>query len=278
LDAEIVCCGRIPDPILRNAEKLRWISFWSAGMDGKATPELLERGLLLTNASGVHGANIAEHVMAWMLMFSRGMHLFTRAQAQKVWRGDVRLNELTGQTLGIVGLGRIGEALAFRAQAFGMKVIAVKRNPQARYDRALSLDAVTGLESLPTLLTESDHVCIALPYTPETHHLFNAERLAQMKQTAFLYNIARGKIVDEVALVAALQEGRLAGAGLDVFEQEPLSAESALWDMENVLITPHVAGTTPFYFERTADLFWKNVARYLAHQPLENLFERKRGY
>jgi phosphoglycerate dehydrogenase-like enzyme len=278
---EVVCCGNLAPHYVEQAKNLKWISFWSAGMDGKATPQLLERKLTLTNASGVHGNNIAEHVMAWMLMFTRNMHYHLRAQIEGVWRRDkmsAGAGELAGQTLGIVGLGRIGEGLAVRAQAFGMRVIATKRNPSSRYDSGVVLDAVYGAEELPLLLSESDHVCVSVPYTNETHHLLNAAMLSHLKPTAYIYNIARGKVIEESALIEALAQGRIAGAGLDVFEQEPLPAESPLWKMENVLISPHTAGVTPHYFARTADLFTANLVRYLQDTPLENRFDSTRGY
>jgi phosphoglycerate dehydrogenase-like enzyme len=159
-----------------------------------------------------------------------------------------------------------------------MRVVAMKRDPQARYAAEIVPDALYPPEALPRLLAESDHVCITLPYTPETHHLFDAARLAQMKPGAYLYNIARGKIIDEEPLIAALQSGTLAGAGLDVFETEPLPADSPLWRMENVLITPHVSGNTPHYFHRVAALFAANLKRYLHGEPLRNLYDAARGY
>ncbi|HLK58046.1 MAG TPA: D-2-hydroxyacid dehydrogenase [Chthonomonadaceae bacterium] len=281
--AEVVVGGNISPEALAVAQDLRWIAFWSAGLDGKVTPAIRERNLLITNASGVHGPNIAEHVLMFMLMFTRRMEFHFRSQVAGVWNRNpaerrAGADELAGQTLGIVGLGRIGEALAARAKAFEMRVIAAKRNPHARYDAAIVPDTLYSTEALPRLLAESDHVCIALPYSPETHHLFDAQMLGYMKPSAYLYNIARGKIVDEAALIAALQAGRIAGAGLDVFEQEPLPPDSPLWSMENVLITPHVSGITPHYFARAAVLFAANLKRYLNGQPLQNLYDPERGY
>lgn len=281
--AEILNCGNISPELLRSAQKVRWVSYWSAGMDGKVTPEMLARNLILTNASGVHGPNIAEHVMAFMLMFARRMHLYLRSQQDVVWqRFDhaelSKMGELSGRTLGIVGLGRIGEALMARARAFDMRVIAVKRDVTHRYGADVAPDALYRPEELPLLLSQSDHVCIAVPNTPDTFHLFDAAMLAHMKPTAYLYNIARGKIVDEAALIDALQNSRLAGAGLDVFETEPLSAASPLWRMDNVILTPHTAGLTPYYFKRVAALFAANLRLYLAGQPLQNRYDPSRGY
>jgi phosphoglycerate dehydrogenase-like enzyme len=284
-DARVVTCGNLSPEHLDAAPELRWISFWSAGMDGKATPQLMARNLLLTNASGVHAPNIAEHILMYMLMFTRGMPHYFRSQMAGTWRrewtsrsGAGTADELAGQTLCVAGLGRIGEALTARAKACEMRVVAVKRDPQARYEAEIVPDALYPPEALPRLLAESDHVCITLPYTPETHHLFDAALLAHMTPRAYLYNIARGKIIDEAALIAALRSGKLAGAGLDVFETEPLPADSPLWKMENVLITPHVSGVTPHYFRRIAALFAANLRRFLKGEPLRNLYDAARGY
>jgi D-2-hydroxyacid dehydrogenase (NADP+) len=285
-DAEVLNCGNPTPDLLTAAERLRWISFWSAGLDNKVTPQMMARNLLITSANGVHGPNIAEHVLMFMLMFARQMPFYARMQIAGRWERSMPIDrrrgtdvfELKGQTLGIVGLGRIGEALTVRAKAFGMRVLALKRNPQSRYDAEVRPDALYGPDQLPQLLAESDHVCICLPHTPQTYHLFDAAMLAHMKPTAYLYNIARGQIIDEAALVAALQNGSLAGAGLDVFEKEPLAADSLLWQMENVIITPHVSGLTPHYFARTAELFAANLRRYLNGEPLQSLYDPARGY
>ncbi|MBC7527590.1 MAG: D-2-hydroxyacid dehydrogenase [Chthonomonadaceae bacterium] len=281
--AEIVVCGNMPEDVLSNAVRLKWVSFWSAGLDHKITSALREHSPLITNASGVHAANIAEHVLMFMLMFNRRMNLHFRDQLESKWGHDfdaraTGADELTGRTLGIIGLGRIGEALAKRAKAFEMQVIATKRDLSSRHSEEVELDAVYPASDLSRLLSEADHVCLTVPHTPETHHLINADNLALMKPTAYFYNIGRGKCVDEAALIRALQTGMIAGAGLDVFETEPLPSESPLWKMENVLITPHNSGLTPYYFSRAAVLFVENLKRYLADEPLKNRYEEKRGY
>ncbi len=279
-DAEILVCVKASAELLAAAAKLRWVSFWSAGLDKTITPEIEARDLLITNASGVHGPNIAEHVLAWMVMFTRRMPTFLRAQEAREWKHGqaASMEELTGKTLGIAGFGRIGEALAVRARAFGMRIVASKRDTTSRYDQSIVSDVLYPSAQLPQMLAECDHACIAIPYTRETHHLFDKAMLAHMKPGAFLYNISRGGLVDEPALVAALREGKLGGAGLDVFETEPLPTDSPLWGMENVIITPHVAGLTPHYFTRAAALFAENLERYLAGEPLHNLYDAKRGY
>ncbi|HEY6334159.1 MAG TPA: D-2-hydroxyacid dehydrogenase [Blastocatellia bacterium] len=283
-DAEVVECINLSADLLAAAPKLRWVSFWSAGLDKRITPEIEAHGLMVTSASGVHGPNIAEQVMAYMLMFTRQMPLFIRAQENREWAHGTGagFQELAGKTLGITGLGHIGSTLGARAHAFGMRVVATKRDlSRSRDDWASGVfvpEALYAAADLPKMLAESDHVCIAVPYTRETHHLFNAAMFAHMKPAAYLYNIARGPIVDEQALVAALRSGRLRGAGLDVFETEPLAQDSPLWSMGNVIITPHVAGFTPYYFERAAKLFAANLERYIQGLPLRNLYVAARGY
>ena len=208
------------------------------------------------------------------------MPYYMRAQMTREWAHDqvVSFEELTGKTLGIVGLGRVGEALAVRAGSFGMRVIATKRDVSTRHDQSIIPDALFRPEQLPEMLSESDHVSITLPYTRETDHLFDQYMLAHMKASAYLYNVSRGKIIDEQALVSALEKGKLSGAGLDVFETEPLPADSPLWEMENVIITPHVAGFTPHYFARAAALLADNLERFIEGRPLNNLYDPRRGY
>jgi D-2-hydroxyacid dehydrogenase (NADP+) len=282
-EAEVVVTGELTDDQLQRAPRLRWLSSVAAGLDGVATPAVLARGVAVTGASGVHGPNIAEHVMAMILMFTRGFPKLFRAQLAHRWQRDVRSRsdgpaELTGQTLLIVGLGRIGEALAARARAFGMRIVGVKRDPSRRHAEGTAVDEVMALAALDQALPHADHVCLALPLTPATRRLMDGRRLALMRSTAFLYNVSRGAIVDEAALIEALRAGKLAGAGLDVFEEEPLPATSPLWGLENVILTPHLAGVTPVYYQRAAALFADNLERFLAGRPLANRFEADRGY
>jgi D-2-hydroxyacid dehydrogenase (NADP+) len=279
-EAEVVECLKLPAELLAAAPNLRWASFWSAGLDKRITPEMEARGLLVTSASGVHGPNIAEQVMAYMLMFTRRISYYMRSQIAGQWTHgkDMTFEELTGKTLGIVGLGHIGRTLATRALSFGMRIVATKRDTSNASKESFPLEAMYPAEDLPKMVERCDHVCIAVPYTRETHHLFDADLLSHMKSTAYLYNISRGKIVDEQALIEALEAGRLRGAGLDVFETEPLGQDSPLWAMENVIITPHIAGFTPYYFARVAALFADNLERYLEGQPLQNLYDPQRGY
>lgn len=281
--AEIVVALGLSDDDLARAQRLRWLSSWAAGVERVARPSLLSRGIVLTNASGVHGPNIAEHLLAMILMFTRAMPRLYRAQLARRWERSSASRadgpgELTGKTLLIVGLGRIGEALAARARPFGVRLVAVKHDPSARHDAGVAVDELVGMDALDEVLGRADHVCLTVPLTRDTHHLIDARRLALMRPTACLYNISRGAVVDQAALVDALRSGRLAGAGLDVFEHEPLPDDSPLWDLHNVILTPHVAGLTPHYFERAAALFADNLDRFLSGQPLRNAYDPARGY
>jgi phosphoglycerate dehydrogenase-like enzyme len=277
--AEILIVARLPQEVISAAPNVRWINFWTAGLDNNALQELIERGVWITHSSGVHAPKIAAHLMACILMFCCRMPFFQRAQREHQWLQEPGgYDDLTGRTLGIAGLGRIGEALAVRASSFGMHILAVKRDVSYRHDPAAAIDRLYSPQDLPEMLSRADHVCITMRHTAETHHLFDARMLAHMKPDAYLYNTGRGRIVDEAALVAILRAGRLKGAALDVFESEPLSPESPLWEMENVIITPHVSGFNPHYFTRAAGLFAANLHRYFKGEPLNNAYDPVRGY
>jgi phosphoglycerate dehydrogenase-like enzyme len=278
-DAEILVLGHVDPRVAAAARNARWLNFWTAGLDINSIAPFVERGVRVTHSSGVHAPKIAAHVMACILMFACRMPFFMEAQRERAWKQEpAGYDDLTGKTLAIAGLGRIGEALAVRAHSFGMRVVASKRDTSVRYDPSVVIDRMYTPEELPAMLNEADHVCIALRLTPETDRLFDAAMLAQMKPTAYLYSVARGRIVDEGALIAALNRQVIQGAALDVFESEPLAAESPLWAMKNVIITPHVAGFNPHYFERAAQQFAANVHRYLSGEPLHNAYDPRRGY
>jgi phosphoglycerate dehydrogenase-like enzyme len=282
-DAEIVVAQGLSDDELAAAPRLRWLSSWAAGVERAARPALLARGIALTSASGVHGPNIAEQLLAMILMFTRALPRLHRAQLARRWERNFASRadgpgELTGKTVLIVGLGRIGEALAARARPFGVRLVAVKHDPSTRHDAGVAVDELVGMAALDDVLGRADHVCLTVPLTPDTQHLIDARRLALLRPTAYLYNISRGPVIDQAALVEALRAGRLAGAGLDVFEHEPLPDDSPLWDLDNVILTPHTAGFTPHYFERAAALFADNLDRYLSGQPLRNAYDPARGY
>jgi phosphoglycerate dehydrogenase-like enzyme len=248
-----------------------------AGVEWFLTPDFIASPVVLTNAAGVYAVPIADHVMALVLHFSRQFNNLLRKQAKREWAewGEFGAGELLDKTLGIVGLGGIGAEVARRAKGFGMRVIAVRRRPQLTSEHA---DEVRGAEDLAWLLAESDFVALCSALTHSTRHLIGQAELRLMKPTAYLINIARGGLVDEAALVTALQSAEIAGAGLDVFEEEPLPKESPLWDMPNVMITPHDAGSSPRSGERLMDLFCENLRRYIAGEPLLNVVDKEAGY
>lgn len=258
------------------APRLRWVQAITAGVDGFLFPDVVERGIVITNTSGVHAANAAEHVLALLLGFARGLPALRDAQARREWRQRTDLQfELTGQTLCIVGLGNIGLALARRAAALGMRVTGVRRRPLPAPD---DLAMVATPDAMRPLLAEADHVALCLPLTPETRGLFGAERLAWLRPGAYLYNIGRGETLDTDALVAALRANRLAGAGLDVTAPEPLPAEHPLWGMENVVITAHTSGVSPLLWDRVLDLLGENIAHWREDRPLRNVVDPALGY
>ena len=274
-DAEIAV-GWQPLPGLEAARKLRWIHLPDAGADiVMGTPFIRERGIVVTNSSGAFGVPISEHVLAMMLSFVRRLRTFDRAQSQKAWRKGLPVDELYEKTVGILGLGDIGTAVAHRCKAFGMRVLAMKRHAGAKPP---FVDELYGPEGIDRIVAEADFLVVCLPGTRETTGLLSRERLAAMRPGSYLINIGRGKVVDEEALIELLRAGRIAGAGLDVFVTEPLPPESPLWEMENVIVTPHTSGTHPRHAERTAAIFCRNLRRYLRGEPLENVIDLELGY
>lgn len=249
--------------LCEHASKLRFIQSISAGTDQYDKALLRDRGIRLASAAGVNAKAVAEHAMALILALSRRLHEARDNQNAKHWRGMVsniaeREDQITGKTLLIVGLGRIGARLAHLAKAFDMRVIATKRDPSTA---ATGVDAVYGNHRLHELLGEADVVVLTCPLTPETQQLIDAAALAAMKPTARLINVSRGGVVDEAALIEALQLQRIAAAGLDVTREEPLPVSSPLWTMPNVLITPHTAGETQRYEDAVIDLLLENLER-----------------
>lgn len=266
------------------AEELRWIQSPSSGVDGYLEiPELAEGDVLLTSASGTHGAPLADSVFAMILAFTRGIKDAISWQQEHEWmrvrdHPEIRdrIVELTGSTMGIVGFGTVGRAVAKRAAAFDMDIIALDLFPENKPDYVSVLWSV---DHLHDLLAQSDYVVVTVPYTSETDDMIGAEEIAQMKSTAMLVGISRGRIIDEDAMVAALRGGDLAAAALDVCAQEPLPSESDLWEVEDLLITPHMAGITQFSRERILDIFYENLARFLREDlPLRNQVDKRRGF
>ncbi|MBI1886753.1 MAG: D-2-hydroxyacid dehydrogenase [Chloroflexi bacterium] len=265
----------VPPDILTLAPALRWVQLTSAGVDRLVESDLLRSGVMVTTASGIHAVPIGEYVIGMMLAFAKGLPRAFRAQSEAAWRPYLA-EELEGKTVGVIGLGAIGKHVAKLAKGLGMRVLAVRRSDGA--PPVEHIDRLLPRSGLAELLAESDYVVVAAPLTAETRHLIGDEQLAAMKPSAVIINISRGAIIDEMALVRALKEGRIAGAGLDVFAAEPLPPESDLWRLENVIVTPHISGGTPRYLERAVALFCDNLRRYLAGEPPRNLVDVGRGY
>lgn len=273
-DAEILLAGKFTKEMYLAAKKLKWVQAIAAGIDRFLFPEFVSSDVILTNARGVHPAQVSDHTLAMILAFSRRLNKFMRHQTERKWN-RLECDELQGKVLGITGLGAIGREIARKAKCFGMKVIAVDR------DVALppsSVDHLLRPQDLRTLLRQSDFVVLSIPLTRETEGMIGAQELSAMKTSSILINVSRGGIVQEEALVKALREGKIGGAGLDVFKEEPLPSSSELWDMENVVITPHVAGSTPHYWARVCDIFCENLRRYTSGRPLINLVNKRAGY
>jgi len=259
--------------LLPRMKNLRWIHFLSAGVDTLWEWGLQDRNMIFSNSSGVHAGPISDHVLGQVLYFSRRLGTFTRQQQQKNWQRH-GLEELEDQVLGILGLGAIGRACARKARAMGMRVLGSASGPRP----VEGVEEVGGPEIMPRILAESDYLVIALPLTSRTRGLLGQEELQLMKRNAVLINIARGEIIDEEALIECLQQGNIKGAGLDVFAREPLPSDSPLWDMENVFITPHVAGSTPRYMERALAIFLENWKAYREGRTLPQQVDLEKGY
>jgi phosphoglycerate dehydrogenase-like enzyme len=258
---------------LEHAPKLRFIQSVSAGTDQYDKALLRQRGVRLASAQGANERAVAEHAMALILALTRQLHLARDNQRKGAWRGMIgdplaREKELGGSTLVVYGLGRIGSRLAMLARAFGMRVIGVKRSPQGLSD---PVDAVVPPDRFLEVLREADFVALTCPLTPETEGLMGEAQLAAMKPSAYLVNVARGRVVQEEPLLTALREGLIAGAGLDTFHEEPLPPASPFWGFDNVVITPHTAGETQRYEANVVDLLVENLARlYRGETELKN--------
>ncbi|MFZ5824191.1 MAG: D-2-hydroxyacid dehydrogenase [Bacillota bacterium] len=274
--AEVLICwgAAYPAPFISAAGNLRLIQAMGAGVEGLLEAGAAASPVPLANARGSNSAPIAEHVMALILAFARCLHVSIRNQAAHTW--DPRASrgvEIAGQTLGILGLGSIGLDTARRARAMGMQVIGIERPGRERPPEVDRLVA-----DRLALAAASDYLLVATPLTPETRHLVDEAVLGAMKPGAYLINVSRGQTVDEQALIRAIQEGRIAGAGLDVFETEPLPAESPLWDLPGVIITPHVAASSPRTMGVVMDLVAENLRRLAVGYPLLNLVDKQKGY
>ena len=277
-DADILFLSQLKPDEFEVARRVRWIQSPAAGVASLLIPALRASQVVVTNARGIHGAPIAEHVIAVTIMLFRQLQSAVRRQVTHQWgKEDLSLFRMIhGQRLGIVGLGSIGTAIAEKAAALGMQVSAVRRNPDA--PRPDSVSEVLPLSALHRLLEQSDVVVMSAPLTPETRGLFGETEFRRMKRDAVFVNIARGKVVQEDALVRVLGEGHLRGAALDVFEHEPLDPNSPLWDIPNVIITPHTSAFRDDYWVAAIDLFADNLRRFDQGAPLRNVVDKTAGY
>src|SRR5437870_4602447 len=284
-EVEILCTYSVPKNIREIATNLRWLQFPGAGVDSLLPTGLLnaDSDVIVTTAAGIHAETISEYVFGSMLMFNWNWPQMVRLQDKQVWARSATWyhlggRELASQTLGIIGLGNIGRRIAQLGRAFGMRVLGTRRSIHNSGDQESDVDRTFPPEQLHELLRLSDYIVISVPLTQETEKLIGETELHIMRPTAYLVNIARGRVIDEQALISALREGWIAGAGLDVTEEEPLPSESPLYSMPNVILTPHISGNSAHYDTRLARLFADNLKRYRTDQQLQNRYEPSRGY
>ena len=283
------------DRILRpeQAPNLRWVQSHWAGINNFVDTPLWLDDWLLTTTSGIHAPNMGQYVLAQILAWAHRVPRWQRTQAEGAWPQGRREafvpDELAGRTLGIIGYGSIGREVARLARAFNMTILVTKRDARRVEDTGYTLPGfgdpagqlptrIYPTEALRSVVAQCDYVVITLPLTPRTRHLFDESLFQAMRPNAYVVNVGRGPVIDEQALIKALQRGWIAGAGLDVFEKEPLPADSPLWNMQNVILTPHVSGMTAHYDERAVDFFAANLRRYLAGETLFNVVDRDAGY
>jgi phosphoglycerate dehydrogenase-like enzyme len=281
-DAEIIFTISLRPEQFALCRKLRWIHAPTAAVHQFLFPELIQSDVILTNSTEVHGPVVAEHVMALVFALAKKIPQAAALQQkhiwgkEKIWKEGAPPVEIAGATLGLVGVGSIGGRVARMASAVGMSVIAVREHVEK--GKPEGVQAVFPPEQLDEVLRQSDFVVLAAPLIAATEKLISAERLSSMKSTAYLINVGRGPQVDEAALAEALRTRQIAGAALDVFEREPLPEDSPLWNLENLLITPHTAGVTNKLWYRHYQLFSGNLRRYLAGEPLQHAVDKRRGY
>jgi D-2-hydroxyacid dehydrogenase (NADP+) len=280
-NADIAITWTIKPEQVHAAGKLRWIHSPAAAVHTLIIPEIVNSDITITNTREVHGPVVAEHVISLIFALAKKIPDAVRLQQkhewgqQRMWDELPRVREVAGATVGLAGLGSIGRAVAKNAKALGMRVIAVREHPEKGSE---GTDAVYGPAQMNDVFQQADYVVLAVPVTESTKAIANAERLALMKPDACLINVGRGQLVDETALAAALRAKRIGGAALDVFPKEPLAPESPLWDLPNLLITPHTAALTDKLWERHYTLFSENLRRYLEGKALLAVVDKRKGY
>ena len=264
------------EQILKLAPKLRWIHSRSAGLDSLLSPALVESPVPLTNGRGVFSQSLGEFVLASILYFAKDFPRMRRSQIAGRWE-QFDVEEISGQTLGIVGYGDIGRACAWRAKAMGMTVLALRRRP-AQSAGDPHIDRIYGFDGMLEMLPLCDYVVAAAPLTPETKSLVAHDAFAAMKPSAVILNVGRGPVIDEPAMLEALQSGRIRGAALDVFTVEPLPEGHPFYKMENVLLSPHCADNTKDWLRQAMQFFYSNLERFHNGEPLQNVVDKRSGY
>jgi len=280
-DADVFLGWNFPPKLFAAASRLRWVHSASAGIEANLFPALVESDVILTNSAGLHSVCIPEHVLGLMLLLARNFHEAQRLQREQVWdrarvimfAGGVK--ELAGSHLAVIGAGAIGTSVARLGNSLNMLVRVMRRRSSRPVPGA---ERVVGPDHLHELLGWGDFVVLATPLTAETRHLIDRTALQAMKSSAYLINIARGEVVDDEALIDALRSQAIAGAGLDVFSEEPLSSTSPYWSLPNVIVTPHVSGYTPGYFAKMLALFADNLERLVRGTALRNVVNKRLGY
>jgi phosphoglycerate dehydrogenase-like enzyme len=279
-DVEVLLRGPMPqghfDRLLSRCPNLKWVHSATAGVERVLTPAALERGLAITNARGVFSDPIAEYVIMWILAIGRRLPQLLELQRERTWQ-PLEGREMADLTVGVVGLGSIGRRVAELAVAFGSRVVATRRNPGVG-EEIPGIAETLPSDRLPDLMRQSDFVVLALPLTQGTSDLVDAEMLAHAKPGSWLINVARGALVDDRALIRAVRDGRMGGAVLDAFREEPLPADSELYETPNIIVTPHTSWSSGRVLDRSIDLFCDNLGRFARGEPLLNLVDPGAGY
>jgi len=278
LDRIEIALGSFPHDLIPGAPSLHWLQQAGAGADWlRHHPEIQELSFTLTSASGVHAIPISEHMLGFLLALGRGFPASIRGQKERIWEGnrDQDLFELAGKRVLLLGVGAIGERFAKLCVACDMEVIGLRRDPSLP---AEGVSRMVGMDALHAELPRTDVLANTLPLTDETRGMIGRKEIDLMKDRSVIINIGRGGTIDEAAMIDALRSGKLRAAGLDVFETEPLPEDSPLWDMEQVLLTPHYSGLTPRYNERVYEIFTDNLRRYLRGETLRNVVDKRIGY
>jgi len=266
-----------PEKLFARAPKLKWIQIGSIGMDGYKAQGIFDGNAIVTNGKGSQSIPIAEYVIGYMFMLSKDARQLLENQKNKKW-DPFPSQELREKTVGIIGLGSIGSEVAKLAKGLGMRVVATRRSAVKRESNVQGVDELYPPSSMKEVLAQSDYVVISVPRTPETQKIIGEAELRSMKPSAYFINIARGENVDQAVLIRALKEGWIAGAGLDVFEKEPLPPENELWEMQNVIVSSHASGASPRRGDYVIKLFGENVKRYIDGKQLMNVVDMNKGY